>query len=117
MIFTEFIVKLLKQKPIQTHSIYLSGLVISLLLRNIILEYSVNVSDKAHHAFLRKVMNPAFSPSSLQSLEPTVQRHLDRFILEIKKDAQLNNGIVDMTAWFANLAFAVLTIEFELTKR
>ena len=52
-------------------------------------------------------MNPAFSSSSLKSLEETINGYLGLFIRGIQDRAEKNNGIVEMNEWFHNLTFDV----------
>jgi len=61
--------------------------------------------DKARHAFLRRVMNPCFSPTSLKALEKTMNLYYEQFILEIRENAKLNGGSVEMNERFHNLSF------------
>ena len=62
--------------------------------------------DKSRHAFLRRIMNPSFSPNSLKALEPTLNRYYNDFLNGIEQ-ASLNDGIVEMNEWFHNLSFDV----------
>ena len=56
---------------------------------------------------MRRVLNPAFSPSFMKNLEPTVQQHLQTFVSCLTDAASKNAGRVNMNDWFTNLLFAV----------
>jgi cytochrome P450 len=60
--------------------------------------------DKTRHSFLRRLMNPAFSP---KNLELSVNRYLDIFIHGIQQRAVHDGGVVEMNEWFHNLSFDV----------
>lgn len=71
------------------------------------------------HSFLRRIINPSFSSSSLKSLEPTINRYYEDLIKGIEKKAKQSGGIVEMNKWFHNLSFdvrrlldLVLTLDF-----
>ena len=64
-------------------------------------------SNKARHSFLRRVMNPSFSQSSLKNIEPTMNRHYNCFLEGISQQASQNDGIVELNAWFHNLTLDI----------
>jgi hypothetical protein len=66
-----------------------------------------NSRNKPRHAFLRRVMNPSFGPSSLKMFESIMNRYYIKFIEGINKRAARDGGIVEMNEWFHNLAFDV----------
>ena len=63
--------------------------------------------DKTRHAFLRRVMNPCFSPAALRELEPTMNIYYQQFLEGLQERANKNGGDVEMTEWFHNLSFDV----------
>lgn len=63
--------------------------------------------DKSRHAFLRRIMNPSFSTTSLKSLEPTMNKYYNDFMNGIIQRADKMGGIVEMNEWFHNLSFDV----------
>ena len=54
-----------------------------------------------------KAMSPAFSPSSLKELEPTINEYIDQFIAALTTLSKRDGGVVDMNEWFFNLMLAV----------
>lgn len=68
---------------------------------------SPNESDKSRHAFLRRVIAPSFSPSSLRALEITMKGYFDDMIQSVAEIADRDGGVVDMNVQFHNLAFEV----------
>src|SRR5271156_809463 len=66
--------------------------------------------NKQRHAFMRRVLNPAFSPSFMKSLEPIVQQHLQTFVTCLTDAASKNSGQVNMNELFTHLLFAVFTL-------
>jgi len=75
----------------------------------IVVVRNVNCRNKTRHGYLRRVINPAFSPASLKQLEETMIKYFDLFISGIAQRAQSNHGLVDLNGWFHNLAFDVET--------
>jgi cytochrome P450 len=69
--------------------------------------YDSDCRDKIRHGFLRRVMNPAFGPKSLQAMEVTVIPYCHRLLNCIDKQIEENGEIVDMSQWFYNLSFDV----------
>ena len=69
-------------------------------------------SDPVRHAFLRRVMNPSFSPASLKGLEPTVDRYIEQLIKGVGIEAVRNDGIVEMNKWFHNFSFDVRIVVY-----
>jgi len=63
--------------------------------------------DKSRHGFLRRLMNPAFSPSSLRELEIGMRRYFEALVNSVRTGATRNDGIVEMNQLFHNLAFDV----------
>jgi len=52
-------------------------------------------------------MSPSFGPTSLKSLESTMNRYYHDFLNGIEERANRNGGIVEMNEWFHNLSFDV----------
>jgi cytochrome P450 len=63
--------------------------------------------EPVRHGFLRRVMNPSFSPASLKKLEPTLNRYVENFIVGVQRNADATGGIVEMNRWFHNFSFDV----------
>lgn len=64
-------------------------------------------SDATRHGFLRRVMNPSFAPAALKSLEPTVDRYVNKLLVGVEQKALQSEDIVEINKWFHNLAFDV----------
>jgi cytochrome P450 len=52
-------------------------------------------------------MNPSFGPAALKSLEPTVDRYVNKMIVGVEQKALQNGDIIEINEWFHNLAFDV----------
>ena len=74
---------------------------------------ALRVSDKIHHARLRRTIAPSFNDASLSELEITVRKHCDEFIkavtwmaAEVDGGATAGGGgIIDMNEWFNRLSY------------
>lgn len=55
-------------------------------------------------------MSPTFGTSSLKGFERTINPYFDEFVRGAYQQSLKNDGIVEMNAWFHNLAFDVHTI-------
>jgi hypothetical protein len=55
-------------------------------------------------------MAPCFSGSSLHKFEPTLKTYKKRFMDVLKKAAEENHGIVDMSDWFNRFSFDVTSV-------
>ena len=60
--------------------------------------------DEAH-VRMRKLLNHAFSPRSLQRLEPMIYENVNELVQGLERDRVENEGIVDLTEWFSWAAF------------
>jgi len=63
--------------------------------------------DDKRHGFLRRLSNPLFSQKSLTEFEPTIKRYYKLFIDQIMKEANQNDGIINITRFIDHLAFDV----------
>jgi hypothetical protein len=52
-------------------------------------------------------MGPGFSTVRLDQISPTVESYLKKLVERIQEEADENNGIVDIKAWFFNFTFTV----------
>ena len=62
--------------------------------------------DKTHHAYLRRLVSPAFSNNAFHEYEPTIRiKYYFRVIEGIKVSAEKNLGTVTVSRWFNNMTF------------
>ena len=64
-------------------------------------------SEKSRHAFLRRIIGPTFSSASMKAFEDTMNRFSCDLIQAVRRDANDNNGVVDMNDWFNRFSFDV----------
>src|SRR5271170_5561581 len=72
-----------------------------------ILSPALTSRDDKRHGFLRRLSNPLFSQKSLTEFEPTIKRYYKLFIDQIMKEANQNDGIINITRFIDHLAFDV----------
>jgi cytochrome P450 len=53
-------------------------------------------------------MQPSFNRSTVDSLSPTIEEFVKRVVRGLEKEANENGGIVEVTNWIYNFAFAVI---------
>ena len=64
-------------------------------------------SEKSRHAFLRRTIGPIFSSASMTVFEHTMKRYSSDLIQAVRRDANDNDGVVDMNDWFNRFSFDV----------
>ena len=66
---------------------------------------SIFIAGDEDHKRMRKILNYAFSPHSLQQLEPLLLENASELLQGLELERVKNNGVVDLVKWYNWAAF------------